>query len=71
MPLINYAYLINALVYSVLGLVLFALGFYVLDKLTPYNLWQEIVQNKNSALATVVGAAAIGISLIIASAIHG
>lgn len=57
--------------YSLLGITIFILGFIGFDKYTPYNLWKEIVEEKNIALAIIVGAVAIGISLIISSAIHG
>jgi len=40
------------------------------DKLTHYDLWKQLVEEKNVALAIVVGSAALGICLIIASAIH-
>ena len=67
----NWIALLNSVVYSALGLVVFCLGFIVIDKLTPYNLWQEIVKDKNVALAIVVGAVSLGLCLIIAAAIHG
>jgi len=62
--------LINSIVYSIVGLAVFCAGFVIIDKLTPYNLWQEIVKEKNVALAIVVGCVSIGLCLIIASAIH-
>jgi uncharacterized membrane protein YjfL (UPF0719 family) len=71
MNFINPTYLVNSLVYSVLGVVIFWIAFTVLDKLTPYNLWKEIVEEKSVALAIVVGSLALGIAIIIASAIHG
>jgi uncharacterized membrane protein YjfL (UPF0719 family) len=40
------------------------------DKLTPFNLWQELVQKQNTAIAIVVGFGALGICLIVAAAIH-
>ena len=61
---------INALIYALLGIVLFIVSFMVLDKLTPYALWQEIVEHKNLALAVLVGCMSIGMCIIIASAIH-
>lgn len=67
----NWMPLINSILYSVLGLVVFCAGFVIIDKLTPYNLWQEIVKDKNVALAIVIGCVSIGLCLIIASAIHG
>ena len=37
-------YLLNAVVFALLGILLFVLAFAVLDKLTPYSLWKEIVE---------------------------
>ena len=68
--LFNVHYLINAIVFSVLGLVIFSLGFWVLEKLTPFSLWKEIIDEHNTALAIIFGAISIGICQIIASAIH-
>lgn len=66
----NLLILLNSVVYAVLGVVIFVLGFVVVDKLTPYNLWKELVENKNVALAIVVGFGALGVCIIIAAAIH-
>jgi putative membrane protein len=62
--------LANALIYSVLGILIFALAFVLIDKLTPYHLWKEIVQDKNVALAILIGALSIGMCIIIAAAVH-
>ena len=62
--------LIGSLVYSLLGVVAFWVSFLVIDKLTPYDLWGEIVEKKNVALALVVGAMCLGIAIIVAAAIH-
>lgn len=63
-------YLINALVFAVLGIVIFIVTFAVVDKMTPYALWKEIVEEKNLALAVMVGAMSIGMCIIIAAAVH-
>lgn len=62
--------LFNSLVYSVLGVLVFWVSFIIIDKLTPYDLWGEIVEKKNQPLATVVAAMCLGIALIVAAAIH-
>ena len=67
----NWISVLNSLIYSVVGLVVFCVGFALIDKLTPYNLWQELVKEKNIALAIVVGSVSIGLCLIIAAAVHG
>ena len=64
------AILLNSLIYALLGIVIFVAGFVIVDKLTPYDLWKQLVEEKNTALAIVVGAAALGICIIIAAAIH-
>jgi putative membrane protein len=64
------AILLNSLIYALLGVVIFITSFIIVDKLTPYDLWKQLVEEKNIALAIVVGAAALGICLIIAAAIH-
>lgn len=67
----NWNALVNSLVYTVLGVAIFWIAFLVIDKLTPYNLWKELVEEKNVALAIVVGAMCLGIAVIVAAAIHG
>ena len=62
--------LISSLVYSFIGVFIFWVSFMAIDKLTPYHLWKEIIEEKNTALAVVVGGIAIGICIIVAAAIH-
>jgi putative membrane protein len=61
---------VNAIVYAAIGIVIFAGAFLVLDKVTPYNLWKEIVQEHNLALAILLGAMSLGLCVIIAAAVH-
>ena len=70
-PVINLKYVVNALLFSGIGLVVLWGAFIAFDKLTPGNLWKEIVEEHNMALAVVVGAMTIAIATIIASAVHG
>ena len=61
---------LNAIVYAAIGIVIFASAFLIIDKVTPYNLWKEIVQEHNTALALLLGAMSLGICIIIAAAVH-
>lgn len=61
---------INALIFALLGIVLFVVSFAFMDKLTPYALWKEIVEKQNLALAILVGCMSIGMCIIIAAAVH-
>jgi putative membrane protein len=62
--------LLNALIYALFGVVILVLSFFVLDKLTPYDLWKEVVEKQNLAIAVLAGMMALGIAIIIASAVH-
>lgn len=71
MNLIALQDLMNSLVFSLLGVIVFWVCFIVIDKLTPYNLWKEIVEKNNTSLAIVVAAMCLGIAVIVAAGIHG
>lgn len=62
--------LLNAAVYAILGIVIFGGAFIILDKMTSQELWREIAQEHNMALAILVGLMSLGICIIIAAAIH-
>lgn len=70
MSLVPVANLVSAVLFTLLGILIFVIAFVVMDRVTPYHLWKEIVQEHNIALAVLVGAMSIGICIIIASAIH-
>ncbi|MES2947341.1 MAG: DUF350 domain-containing protein [Pseudomonadota bacterium] len=61
---------ITSLVFALMGVAIFWLCFLIIDKITPYDLWGEIVEKQNVALALVVAAMSLGICVIIAAAIH-
>lgn len=67
----TWAAVLSTLIYAGIGIVVFALGFVVLDLLTPGKLWQEINDKQNMAVAIFSGAVAIGLAIIVAAAIHG
>ncbi|MDO5653019.1 MAG: DUF350 domain-containing protein [Brachymonas sp.] len=71
LPLFDPVTLGLSLFYSLVGVGIFWLCFIVIDKITPYDLWGEIVEKHNVALGIVIGAMCLGISIIIAAAIHG
>jgi putative membrane protein len=62
--------LLGSLVYSLIGVAIFWICFMIIDKLTPYQLWDQIIGKQNTALAIVVAAMCLGIAIIVASAIH-
>jgi len=62
--------MLAALVFAAIGIAVFATSFIVLDRMTPYSLWKEIVEKQNTALAMLIGLVSLGLGLIIAAAIH-
>jgi len=60
----------GSIIYALIGVFIFWLCFLIIDKLTPYDLWGEIVEKQNLALSIVVAAMSLGICLIVAAAIH-
>ena len=62
---------LGSILYALIGVVVFWLSFIIIDKMTPYNLWEEIIEKHNVALGIVVGAMSLGISIIVAAAVHG
>jgi putative membrane protein len=58
-----------AIAYSLLGITLFFACFVVIDKLTPGDMWGQIIHEKNTAVAILFGCAAIGVGIVIAAAI--
>jgi uncharacterized membrane protein YjfL (UPF0719 family) len=62
---------VGSALFALLGVAVFWICFVLVDKLTPYRLWDEIIQKQNIALAIVVGAMCIAIGLIVAASVHG
>lgn len=62
---------VGSILFALIGVMVFWVCFVIIDKLTPYDLWKEIVEEKNVALAIVVGAMCIAIGLIVSAAVHG
>lgn len=60
----------GSILYALVGVLVFWICFVVVDKLTPYDLWAEIVEKRNTALAIVVAAMCLAIGIIVAAAIH-
>jgi len=71
MDFINPQNIVNSLIYSIIGVIVFWVSFIIIDKITPYDLWGEIVEKRNTALAFVVGAMCLGIAIIVAASVHG
>ena len=69
MPTTMLGNLLAAAIFAILGIVLFIAAFFLFEKITPGLLWKEVIEEHNTALAVLIGAIAIGLSIIISAAI--
>jgi uncharacterized membrane protein YjfL (UPF0719 family) len=60
---------VSSAVFAGIGLAVFGLAFWIMNKLAPFSVKKEIEEDQNTALAVIMAGVIIGVSLIIASAI--
>ena len=63
--------IVTTLAFGLIGMVLFAIAFWVIVKITPFSIRKEIEEDQNTSLAILIGSVIIGIGLIVAAAVHG
>ena len=63
--------IISALVFTTIGVILFALCLWLIVKLSPFSIRKEIEEDQNTSLGIIIGSMILGIALILAAAIHG
>jgi len=63
--------IVTTAIFTAFGLLVFVIAYIIIVKTTPFSIRKEIEEDQNVALAVVIGAVIIGISLIIAAAIQG
>ncbi len=66
----EWKYILASIVYSVIGISILSISFWIFEKVTPGTLWRELIEEHNTALAVVAGAFMIAMAIIIGSAIH-
>ena len=59
------------LAYTIFGLVVFAIAFWIIVMMTPFSIRKEIEEDQNISLAILIGSVMLGLAIIIASTIHG
>jgi putative membrane protein len=63
--------IVATLAFSILGILLFALAFWVIVKVAPFSVRKELEDDQNIALGIVIASVIIGIALIVSAAVHG
>jgi putative membrane protein len=62
--------IVAAILFAVLGVSTFVAAFWIVDRLTPYDLWKEVIEEQNVAVAILMGLIGVGLAIVIAAAIH-
>ena len=63
--------LLTTVIFVAIGLVVFAIAFFIVVLVAPFSVKKEIEEDQNTALAIIIGALIIGVALIISAAILG
>jgi uncharacterized membrane protein YjfL (UPF0719 family) len=62
--------MLSTVIYSVIGLLVFAAALWIMDKVTPFSIQKEIEQDQNTALAIIMGSVFISLAIIIQAAMR-
>ena len=63
--------LLTTVIFVAIGLVVFAIAFFIVVMVSPFSVKKEIEEDQNTALAIIIGSLIIGVALIISAAIQG
>lgn len=63
--------LTEAVLFSGIGVLFFALAFFLAVRFCPFSFRKEIEEDQNIALAILMGSVILGIALIVSAAMHG
>ncbi len=63
--------LATTIIFVAIGLIVFAVAFFIVVIVAPFSVKKEIEEDQNTALAIIIGALIIGIAMIVSAAIQG
>jgi putative membrane protein len=69
--MIETKYIMASIIFSVIGIVILLITFWIVEKISPEHLWKQVVEKQNVALAIMAAGFMIAMAIIISSAIHG
>jgi putative membrane protein len=62
---------LSTLVYTLFGVLVFALAFAAMVKISPFSIRKELESDHNTAVAILMASVILGLAIIIAAALHG
>ncbi|QDU97388.1 DUF350 domain-containing protein [Lignipirellula cremea] len=63
--------LLIAIVFTIVGLILFGVAIWLIVKLSPFSVRKEIEDDQNIALGLIIGSMIIGIAIVLAASLVG
>lgn len=63
--------LVLAIMFTLVGMLLFGLCIWLIVKIAPFSVQKEIEEDQNTSLGIIMGSLILGIAIILAAAIHG
>ncbi|HRG88936.1 MAG TPA: DUF350 domain-containing protein, partial [Chitinophagales bacterium] len=54
---------VSSVLFSLIGILILVVSFYIIEKITPENLYREVIDKQNTAVSLVVGAFIIAVSI--------
>lgn len=64
-------FIIEGIVFSIVGLIILMIGYKVFDMATPYDLNRQIAEENNTAAGIAVAGVLISLGIIVAAAMGG
>ena len=68
---INVNEIIEVLLYTGMGIGVFAIAFFLMVQIAPFSVKKEIEEDQNTSLGIVMGSVIIGLAIIIAAVVSG
>jgi uncharacterized membrane protein YjfL (UPF0719 family) len=62
--------ILSTVVYALIGLAVFALAMFIMQKVSPFSIEKEIEKDQNTALAIIIGSVFIALAIIIQAAMR-
>ena len=62
---------VASLLFSVIGILVFVAGFFVVRKLMPFDVHKELEVDQNTAVGLVVASFILGLAFIVGMSLHG
>ena len=62
---------LSTVLYTVFGVLVFGIAFWVMVKISPFSIRKELEDDQNTAIAILMASVILGLAMIIAAAVHG